>query len=166
MAGGVKAIVAVVCVVVGLVASALVGLRDMAQRPEYCATCHLMQPYVDSWKDSTYLASTHGKLGIPCQVCHAQTMGDLAGEVVSTVRHSYDEPLKEIKLPKEDCLRCHGSYQVLAERTKGLRLNPHASHLGELDCQVCHKMHKESIDYCSQCHGPVATGPGWKTLQQ
>jgi len=26
--------------------------------------------------------------------------------------------------------------------------NPHASHYGEMECRLCHKMHKECDDYC------------------
>jgi len=34
----------------------------------------------------------------------------------------------------------------------GIEANPHQSHNGELDCAVCHHMHKASEKYCIQCH--------------
>ncbi|NIN65562.1 MAG: hypothetical protein GTO63_12870 [Anaerolineae bacterium] len=30
--------------------------------------------------------------------------------------------------------------------------NPHDSHYGEMECPLCHKMHRESEDYCAWCH--------------
>jgi len=43
--------------------------------------------------------------------------------------------------------------------------NPHHFyHWGEMDCRVCHKMHRPSEDYCSECHEPSATSAGW-TIQ-
>ena len=39
--------------------------------------------------------------------------------------------------------------------------NPHASHLGEIDCTVCHKAHGPSKIYCLGCHQKfVMTIPG------
>lgn len=157
----IKITVAAVCGLLGLVSIGLVGLRDMAQRPTFCAACHIVQPYVETWADSNHLAHTHKQLGIPCQSCHARTIGALVSEVVSTVRQTYDDPLSEIKVPQGDCFRCHGDYETLAERTKDLIQNPHDSHWGALDCGVCHKMHKDSIDYCAQCHDPTVDKPGW-----
>jgi cytochrome c nitrite reductase small subunit len=161
-----KIIVAIVCALLCLVGAGMVGLRDMAQSPQFCATCHVVKPYVESWQGSDYLAHTHAQLGIPCQTCHPQTIKTLVHEVVSQVRGNYDNPLSEIKVPKKDCFRCHGDYASLAEKTSALERNPHNSHWGELDCRVCHKMHKQSVDYCSQCHGPTTDLPGWKILEQ
>jgi len=40
--------------------------------------------------------------------------------------------------------------------------NPHHFyHWGEMDCRICHKMHRASEDYCSECHEPSASGAGW-----
>ncbi|HBL25170.1 MAG TPA: hypothetical protein DDZ40_13815, partial [Deltaproteobacteria bacterium] len=30
--------------------------------------------------------------------------------------------------------------------------NPHKSHLGTIDCVVCHKAHQSSKAYCLDCH--------------
>lgn len=34
---------------------------------------------------------------------------------------------------KDQCLKCHGSFDKLAEQTKDVVPNPHYSHLGEVD---------------------------------
>ncbi|MBK1623965.1 hypothetical protein CKO32_10340 [Afifella marina DSM 2698] len=37
-------------------------------------------------------------------------------------------------------------------RSEGMSPNPHASHLGEIDCTECHKAHSPSTLFCSVCH--------------
>lgn len=76
--------------------------------------------------------SVHQKAGVDCVKCH----GDKAPA----------KPAKEV------CFKCHGSYDDVAAKTAGLIPNPHASHMGELECTVCHKAHKESKVYCNDCH--------------
>ncbi len=54
---------------------------------------------------------------------------------------------------KDQCLKCHGSFDKLAEQTKDLVPNPHYSHLGEVDCVACHKGDKTEPELtCNQCH--------------
>lgn len=53
---------------------------------------------------------------------------------------------------KETCLTCHESYAKVAERTKAMTPNPHASHRGEADCSNCHSMHAKSRFECNDCH--------------
>jgi fumarate reductase flavoprotein subunit len=51
------------------------------------------------------------------------------------------------------CLNCHGgSYDAVAKSTSNLPINPHASHLGEVDCMQCHKGHQKSTLICDKCH--------------
>ncbi len=55
----------------------------------------------------------------------------------------------------EACLGCHGSYAALARKTAALdEPNPHASaHYGEgLSCTACHREHRASRVYCTECH--------------
>ena len=75
-------------------------------------------------------------------------------EIVSTVRGTYAEPLPALRMTKEQCLSCHGDYPSLARATARLKINPHASHLGEEECYQCHKMHRQSagIKFCYTCH--------------
>ncbi len=53
-------------------------------------------------------------------------------------------------------------YADLIARTKHIKLQPHVPHhYAEMDCRICHKMHKPSADYCSECHLPSASGQRW-----
>lgn len=88
-----------------------------------------------------------------CLDCYVPTL-----ERVVHVEGDCEIPLRELECPKEECLQCHehGSYQQLSEITAHFEpligANPHDSHNGELECHLCHKMHRESEDYCAQCH--------------
>ena len=54
---------------------------------------------------------------------------------------------------KDQCKACHGDYAKLAEKTKNLDPKPHKSHLGDVDCQECHKADKAKPELtCNQCH--------------
>lgn len=81
------------------------------------------------------LADTHKANGVSCEDCHGKG------------------PKKALEMEK--CLECHESYAKVAERTKGLKPNPHDSHLLELDCTSCHHSHKAFELYCNTCHGDM-----------
>ncbi len=169
MPKGLKITIAVVLIVVGLASMGMAWLRDSSRRPEYCAQCHaVMEPYYTSWESSDYLANEHAEAAIPCQSCHSRTMSDSLGEIVTYARGEYETPLEEQEYSKEWCFQCHehGSYEELIQRTEELELNPHDSHYGEMECNICHKVHRASEDYCAQCHDPMATGTGWITATQ
>ena len=136
--------------------------------PASCAKCHVLKPYVDSWGKSDFLDHAHQKAGIGCAECHQLTAQEQKQNVSKFNRKAFTSPLKEREYPNDFCLRCHGSYKDVAARTKdfkakGLTRNPHESHYGEVDCNLCHKSHRDSIDYCAQCHPPLLTKPGWKS---
>jgi len=64
------------------------------------------------------------------------------------------------------CINCHGNLDVLAVKGTG-HINPHKSHLGEINCTACHRGHEQSVAYCNGCHtfnlpmpgGTAATKP-------
>lgn len=64
--------------------------------------------------------------------------------------HETDKPVK--RAPDSACKSCHGEYPEVAELTKELEINPHASHQGEPRCTLCHKTHEPSVLMCNQCH--------------
>jgi hypothetical protein len=161
-----------VAALVIVIAAALGGtmrLKSRAQTTEYCANCHVIAPYYNSWKSSPYLAHTHEELGLVCQDCHVRTARAAMTELVKNVTHEYEIPLKEHRVRPAECLSCHGSYAALANRTKNLKgpdgfplgRNPHDSHWGQIDCGICHKMHRASVDLCAGCHGLPDTKPAW-----
>ncbi len=142
-----------------------VGLWKYHERPEFCATCHIMEPYLESWEESEYGAHAHGVEGVACLDCHEPTIEQQVNELVVYMQGDYEIPLEELEYSEEECFECHEleGYEELIELTADLELNPHDSHLGELDCQLCHSMHEVSVDYCARCHEAIATGVGWTT---
>lgn len=66
----------------------------------------------------------------------------------------HEKPNSARYLSKEGCLSCHGSAEELAERTGKMDPNPHNSlHYGtDLDCDLCHLVHRKSENFCNQCH--------------
>jgi len=171
---------------VGLASMGAIGLKDSLKRPEYCVNCHT-DPYYTSWEDSDYLAAAHAKAAIPCQGCHPKSVGEAMANIVTELQG--DVRLRRLRVSKEACFQCHahGNYAELVERTEYVKLdasvptdpssngepekawvaaqNPHNFyHWGEMDCRICHKMHRASEDYCSECHEASASGPGW-TIQ-
>jgi len=138
------------------------------EQPQFCGTCHIMDPYVASWQASDLGAHAHAVEDVACLDCHEPTVQQQVDELVVYLQGDFAVPLEERQLGTQFCFDCHlpnehTSYEEVIQLTAGLELNSHDSHLGEMDCEICHKTHKLSEDYCAQCHGPVATGPGWTT---
>ena len=92
-----------------------------------------LRSFFDSWASSEYLDCLHAEARVSCSSCH--------------LKFSVEE---EVSI--EVCLKCHGSYADLAIVTKGAEPNPHESHLGKINCTLCHKIHEPSTDFCEQCH--------------
>jgi cytochrome c nitrite reductase small subunit len=136
------------------------------EQPQFCATCHIMEPYLASWQASDLGAHAHAVEDVTCLDCHEPTTQQQVDELVVYVQGDFEVPLEERQFGTQFCFDCHlpnehTSYEEVIQLTAGLELNPHDSHLGQMDCEICHKMHRVSEDYCADCHGPVATGEGW-----
>ena len=101
------------------------------------------------WATSPYLGAKHAANKLGCAACHGGVL-----------------PVLDEKPTNETCLGCHESYEKLAVKTPGLdhpSRNPHNSHLGPINCTVCHKAHEYSIAYCKDCHVfPMNPIPGGK----
>jgi len=82
---------------------------------------------------SPQLVDTHTKAGSTCTSCHPG--GTPSNKVGMSV-----------------CAECHGNYAKVAIKTLAVAPNPHESHLGEVECTVCHHAHKPSEDGCRSCH--------------
>lgn len=54
----------------------------------------------------------------------------------------------------DDCYSCHEDLEGLISLTSDIDPNPHDGHYGDLDCDVCHKQHAASINFCNTegCH--------------
>jgi len=160
-------------IILGAVLAALLVLIGGAwiyhEQPQFCATCHIMQPYLDSWTETGYLARAHGEADVDCLTCHVATIEQQVDELVKFVSNDYETPLQEREFGDEWCLRCHehGSYAQVAQLTANLDPNPHEdSHFGQLQCTACHNTHRASEDYCGQCHGAAVTSTAWTAPTQ
>jgi hypothetical protein len=98
----------------------------------------VLKEIFESWAASSFLDNLHAKASLSCANCHGKDMPKLDSTVTNA-----------------KCLDCHGPIDQLAQKTEPADFkdrNPHRSHLGEIDCTVCHKAHGESKIYCLQCH--------------
>ena len=146
-------------IVVAIIVVAGVVSWQYSGTAEFCAICHTEKPYYDSWKSGQYLDHAHEEKGITCDDCHVppgqnriMQIPTYMKEGFDYVRGDYDTPFPEANLSKEYCLKCHGTYDELAQKTVNVKPNPHQSHLGEIQCQLCHKSHKPFQNYCAKCH--------------
>ncbi len=91
----------------------------------------------DSWTASKNLDAHHGKKNVTCSGCHEKL------------------PEQGDSVENDRCLACHGDSEKLAKKTEPKDFpdrNPHKSHLGTINCTVCHKAHTASKTYCLDCH--------------
>lgn len=89
-------------------------------------------------KEKYPIKSHHAALGFDCKNCHKQA-----------------NPKEYKALSTKECLSCHKSYELVAERSGHLGYddNIHASpHYPKMDCNICHKSHRQSQNYCAMCH--------------
>ncbi|MBU1193912.1 MAG: cytochrome c3 family protein [Proteobacteria bacterium] len=80
------------------------------------------------------LSHTHRLNGVSCKDCHGNT-----------------QPPKLVNT--DQCFSCHTIENLLNNTKDNKEANPHNSHYGpELDCDLCHHVHKPSENFCNQCH--------------
>lgn len=154
-----KVVLISILVVLIIGAGAGVGLVKASDNPVFCSTCHIMQPYYQSWQNSDLLANKHAAAGITCHQCHESSISIQAEEGLKFVTGDYKTPLDKREFgTREFCLKCHsdaGGATTFAEaqaQTNFEESNPHDSHNGEQDCNLCHNMHQQSQVMCTQCH--------------
>jgi nitrate/TMAO reductase-like tetraheme cytochrome c subunit len=136
-------------------------------RSEFCRSCHIMEPYYDSWK-----ASSHKD--VPCIECHFAPGfgGKLRGKMLGLVQlakyvTSSAGPRPAAEIPDASCLRsgCHEA-RLLSGREiyRGINFD-HTPHLGEtrrgiqLRCTSCHSQIVQGEEHmavtlttCFLCH--------------
>ncbi|HEY7193781.1 MAG TPA: cytochrome c3 family protein [Gemmatimonadales bacterium] len=135
-----------------LLAVGSIGFVEYSARPSFCKSCHLMQPYYDSWATSSHR-------DVPCIKCHyapgirAEAMGKFqaANQVVKYITGAYGtKPWAEIE--DAACLRsgCHSERKVEGiVMYKGVRFD-HTAHLGEL--------RRGKQLRCTSCHSQIVQG--------
>jgi cytochrome c nitrite reductase small subunit len=124
-----------VAVAVGL-AALFVGTSLITDRPEFCATCHEMQPYVDAWATSTHkdvwCVDCHVGQGYPARFAHKFVA---LGEVVSHFKGDVTFPRPSAShIADKDCSACHAQIKPKLAAS-GF---DHATHQSKAACQVCH----------------------------
>lgn len=90
-------------------------------------------------KDDYHISGIHKKLNLSCKDCHLEKNESDYSSQMNTA-----------------CFNCHGSYDKLKESTSylGHNNNIHAApHFNGLDCDMCHKAHQPTVNFCVSCHG-------------
>lgn len=102
------------------------------------ALCQRIRNIFKDVERKRYLRSHHAGQEVSCADCHGDELPELGAEPDTDV-----------------CLTCHKGYAALTENTESRMVpeqNPHQSHLGAIDCSVCHHAHAASRSYCLECH--------------
>ena len=85
----------------------------------------------------TALAELHKARQIGCADCHG-----------TAKKITVDDSEKAVN---QSCIGCHGDLDAVGVKAKG-HINPHKSHLGQINCTACHSGHSRSQAYCLKCH--------------
>ena len=125
------------------------------------------------------VSKDEGGAGTDCLGCHVPTLGEQISEGMNWISGNYqyplyertDEDLVEARGLEADefCLNegCHNlTRQDLIAATSDMERNPHVAQHGEIACTECHKAHRASVNYCSQCHSDAEIPDGWLTTAQ
>ena len=98
----------------------------------------LMKNTFLSWTSSPYSDHHHAQAGVVCTGCHGKNL-----------------PKADDTVENPRCLECHGPMDKLVKKSERKDFpdrNPHKSHLGDINCTVCHYEHSASKVYCLSCH--------------
>jgi len=102
---------------------------------EGCLACHGKATPL-TLRSKMPLSHFHSLSGVTCQDCHGENETPQA-------------------LSTEQCLICHGTLEDLAARTSDSKPeNPHSTPHGPtyVACDLCHKQHAKSENFCFECH--------------
>ncbi|HEY2385515.1 MAG TPA: NapC/NirT family cytochrome c [Candidatus Binatia bacterium] len=127
-----------------------VGAVNDAERPEFCGSCHIMEPWMHDLMsaDSKTLAATHYKnrfiLEDQCYTCHTDyAMFGPVKAKLDGVRHLLRYATGTYTLPIKihggsyhftNCLRCHGESKLFKDKHEDLLGEGTAAELACLDC--------------------------------
>ncbi|MGE5422214.1 MAG: cytochrome c3 family protein [Ignavibacteriales bacterium] len=144
-------IMALVIIIVG--AGAGVGFVKASDNPAFCTICHNMQLYYDSYHEGNLLAKKHADAGNVCHDCHKPDLATQADEGIKFVTGNYKTPLDKLEVSRDFCLECHTDFDTKVKAATNFEeSNPHDSHNGEQECNLCHTMHGQSKPMCAECH--------------
>ncbi len=163
-----KALLIMVLVIVVVGAGGGIYIVKASDNPAFCTTCHIMQPYYDSYHGSDLLANKHAEADLVCHDCHESSISIQAEEGWAFITGNYTIPLEKLEVSRDFCLECHDDFDTAVKAATNFEeSNPHDSHNGEMECNVCHSMHQPSEVLCSQCHifdWIDELGDGWEKI--
>jgi hypothetical protein len=123
--------------------------------PGDCGVCHGSEKVLPVGH-----VDTKGMAGAACKGCH-KGAASLRGKMPLSHSHQLNGvtcadchgATRPAKPPEQKkCLSCHPDYKKIAIQTDKTLPPPHDSHMGDLDCGLCHHQHSKSEDFCSRCH--------------
>lgn len=152
-----------------------IGFAEYSMQPEFCRSCHIMEPYFQAWHQSTHK-------NVPCVDCHFEPglektlygKWQATSQAVKYMTETYgSKPHAEIR--DASCLRsgCHehrlleglSEWEVATQRGQTIKIHfDHAPHLKELRrgkqlrCVSCHSQIVQgqhitvTLDTCFTCH--------------
>lgn len=135
-----------------LVSVGTVGFVEVSSQPGFCNSCHIMEPYYESWATSSHREVTCIECHIPPGVrSEVRQKIQAANMVVRYFTGAYDtRPWAEIS--DASCTRsgCHSQRLIEGEVDyRGVRFD-HAEHLGEVRRGM--QLH------CTSCHSQIVQG--------
>lgn len=138
--------------------------RDPVAQAQDCRACHKGEGRYGGALPERHKPVQGQKLA-DCLACHDKRGDDtLAGKLPGSHLHQlagvgcadcHGKEGKPAVVEMDRCLACHGSGDKVAALTAQMKpQNPHLSvHYGsELDCNLCHRQHAKSENYCAECH--------------
>ncbi|MHC4303952.1 MAG: multiheme c-type cytochrome [Planctomycetota bacterium] len=152
-----------------------IGFAEYSMHPDFCRSCHIMEPYYVAWHESTHS-------DIPCGDCHFEPgwqstvrgKFEASSQAVKYITNTYgSKPHAEVR--DVSCLRegCHAhrllegdvAWTTTTERGDPITIRfDHTPHLGELRrgkqlrCVSCHSQMVQgrhiavTLDTCYVCH--------------
>ena len=139
---------------IGLLLVLLYGAAELTSRPNFCSSCHFMQPYVEDWKTSSHSDVT-------CTKCHfppgfkSKIKGKFtaASMVVNYFTGVYKKSKPLAEIDDASCLRsgCHAEQQLNEDVVFKQDINfNHNSHLNDL--------RRNKKLRCTSCHSQIVQG--------
>lgn len=134
----------------GLALVAMGTAMEVSSQPKFCGSCHIMEPYYDSWTESSHR-------NIACVDCH------IPPGVTAALRKKYEaaamvaryftgtygtNPWAEID--DAACLSCHQRRLLVGRELFGDVLFDHAAHLAG--------MRRGKTLRCTSCHSQIVQG--------
>jgi len=140
----------VVGLTIGLVVVASYGAMEASGTPAFCGSCHVMQPYYESWQESSHA-------NIACVECH------ISPGITAELRKKYEamamvtryftgtygtNPWTEVD--DAACLECHERRLLVGRELYGDVMFDHGPHLSEL--------RRGKRLRCTSCHSQIVQG--------